>query len=170
MHTMNEPTGDTSASVPTPEQIVGHQVRLLRQGRGWSQQEVAEKMRAYGYKWSQATVTRLESATRPIRVNELADLAMLFDVPVTQFLDLRAREVNDLDALYTELGELSAKRDYFKSERDKETALMQGAAQVAAALSADLARIDGRAQVLEEWISRLGETAKDVPRKRDRRE
>ena len=111
-------------------------------------------MRAYGYKWSQPTVTRLESATRPIRVNELADLAMLFDVPVTQFLDLRAREVNDLDALYVELGELSAKRDYIKSERDKETALMQGAAQVAAALSADLARIDGRAQVLEEWISR----------------
>ena len=65
MHTMNEPTGDTSASVPTPEQIVGHQVRLLRQGRGWSQQEVAEKMRAYGYKWSQATVTRLESAYPP---------------------------------------------------------------------------------------------------------
>ena len=39
-------------------------------------------MQAYGYQWSQATVTRLESASRPIRVNELADLARLFGVPV----------------------------------------------------------------------------------------
>jgi transcriptional regulator with XRE-family HTH domain len=170
MHVMNEPQQDTRANVPTPEQIVGHQVRLLRQARGWSQQEVAKKMRAYGYKWSQATVTRLESATRPIRVNELADLAMLFDVPVTQFLDLRAWEVNDLDALTRELSELSAMRDYLTSERDKETALMQGAAQVAAALTADLARIDGRVEVLTEWASRLGETAQDAPREGDRRE
>ena len=91
--------------MPTPEQLVGRQVRLLRQGRGWSQQEVAEKMRAYGYQWSQATVTRLESASRPIRVNELADLAMLFSVPATQFLDSRVLELawDDLDALEHEV-------------------------------------------------------------------
>ena len=105
MHVMNETHRPAAADLPTPEQLVGRQVRLLRQGRGWSQQEVAEKMQAYGYQWSQATVTRLESASRPIRINELADLARLFGVPPTQFLDSRARDFawDDLDALEREI-------------------------------------------------------------------
>ena len=118
MHVMNEPRNDAAANVPTPEQLVARQVRLLRQGRGWSQQEVAEKMRAYGYQWSQATVTRLESASRPIRLNELADLAALFGVPVTQFLESRDLdfEWDDLETLENEIASLTQERDVLKAE------------------------------------------------------
>ena len=120
MHVMNESRQDAAANLPTPEQLVGRQVRLLRQGRGWSQQEVAEKMRAYGYQWSQATVTRLESASRPIRVNELADLAMLFSVPATQFLDSKIQELawDDLDALEHEIEKLTAERREMREHLD----------------------------------------------------
>ena len=113
---------NATENMPTPEQLVARQVRLLRQGRGWSQQEVAEKMRAYGYQWSQATVTRLESASRPIRLNELADLAILFSVPVTQFLESRDLEFkwDDLEALESEIASLTKERDVLKAELGRE--------------------------------------------------
>ena len=82
---------NAAENMPTPEQFVARQLRLLRQGRGWSQQEVAEKMRPYGYQWSQATVTAWNPPTRPIRLNELADLAILYGVPVEQFLEPEVR-------------------------------------------------------------------------------
>src|SRR5689334_14637275 len=103
MHVMNEPRQNATAQTPTPEQLVGRQVRLLRQARGWSQQDVAERMRPYGHQWSQATVTRLEAATRPIRLNEVADLAALFGIPVAQFLESPDFEWEDLEALELEI-------------------------------------------------------------------
>jgi hypothetical protein len=36
-------------------------------------------MRAYGYSWRQSTIHKIETAQRPLRVNELADLATLFE-------------------------------------------------------------------------------------------
>jgi transcriptional regulator with XRE-family HTH domain len=90
--------------MPTPEQLAARQLRLLRQGRRWSQLEVAEKMRAYGYRWSQATVTRLESASRPIRLNELADLATLYGVRVAQFLE--SGTPDDIETLEAEIRNL----------------------------------------------------------------
>ena len=42
MHVMNEQRENAAEKMPTPEQLVARQVRLLRQGRGWSQQEVAD--------------------------------------------------------------------------------------------------------------------------------
>ncbi len=172
MHVMNETHTTVAANVPTPEQLVGRQVRLLRQGRGWSQQEVAEKMRAFGYKWSQATVTRLEAATRPIRVNELADLAMLFSVPVTQFLDPRVQGVtwDDLDALEGEITELAAQRAHFEAELKSHSAMADTAAQARQATAAELARIDGRLAVLAQWVPRFEEIARGLRPKGDRRE
>jgi transcriptional regulator with XRE-family HTH domain len=172
MHVMNEFRQDVAANLPTPEQLVGRQVRLLRQGRGWSQQEVAEKMRAFGYKWSQATVTRLESATRPIRVNELADLAMLFSVPATQFLDSKIQELalDDLDALEHEVEKLTAERREVREHLNHQEALAEAAAQRRGAIAAQLARIDGRLEVLMQWVPEFVEIAQGVRRAGDRRE
>lgn len=172
MHVMNETHRPAAADFPTPEQLVGRQVRLLRQGRGWSQQEVAEKMQAYGYQWSQATVTRLESASRPIRVNELADLAKLFGVPATQFLDSRARDFawDDLDALEREIEELTAERREIREHLDRQEALAEEAARGRASVAGHLARVDSRLEVLMQWVPQFVEIAQGVPRKGDRRE
>lgn len=169
---MNETHRPAAADLPTPEQLVGRQVRLLRQGRGWSQQEVAEKMQAYGYQWSQATVTRLESASRPIRVNELADLARLFGVPATQFLDSRARDFawDDLDALEREIEELTAERREIRERLDRQEALAEEAARGRASVAGHLARVDSRLEVLMQWVPQFVEIAQGVPRKGDRRE
>ncbi len=136
--------------MPTPEQSVGHLVRLLRQGRDWSQQELAQKMRAYGYEWSQATVTRLEAASRPIRVNELADLALLFGVPVSHFLDPRVPGWNDLEepaVLEREIADATEERARVQAEWETAT-------QLQATLASTLASLDGRLALLERWHSR----------------
>jgi transcriptional regulator with XRE-family HTH domain len=136
--------------MPTPEQVAGRQLRLLRQGRGWSQQDVAEKMQAYGYQWSQATVTRLESASRPIRLNELSDLAVLYDVPVTQFLEpeVADSEWDDHDALEREIERLAMQRDGLSNSLEQADATIASLARERAEAAALKARIDGRLDVL----------------------
>ncbi len=172
MHVMNEPNHYAAANLPTPEQLVGREVRTLRQGRGWSQQEIADKMRAYGYEWSQATVTRLESATRPIRVNELADLAMLFGVPVVQFLDPRVQVSawDDLDALEREIERLAATQRRIREQLDHQKALADEAERGRAEVAAHLARVEARLAALRQRVSQPAEIAQGVPRRGDRRE
>jgi transcriptional regulator with XRE-family HTH domain len=159
MHVMNEPREHAPANLPTPEQLVARQVRLLRQGRGWSQQEVAEKMRAYGYQWSQATVARLESASRPIRLNELADLAILFSVPVAQFLESRDLDFqwDDLEALESEIASLTKERDALKADLDEKRYLAMVATERVGEAAAALARVNGRLGALLRWHPQAAE-------------
>lgn len=70
----------------TPEEIAGRELQRLRIARGWSQEEAARQMDAYGYDWHQTTVSKIEAAQRPLRLNELADLASLYGVPLDALL------------------------------------------------------------------------------------
>jgi len=147
---MNEHDDHAPANMPTPEQVAARQLRLLRQGRGWSQQDVAEKMQAYGYQWSQATVTRLESASRPIRLNELADLAILYDVPIAQFLEpeISGSGLGDPGALEREIQRLELERDGLRGSVLEADAAMVSLERERAAAAALQARIAGRLDVL----------------------
>jgi transcriptional regulator with XRE-family HTH domain len=73
---------------PDAEKLAGQRLRALRTdpARGWSQRQVAEAMRAYGYSWHQTVVAKIEQGTRPIRLNEALDLAALFRVSLTDLL------------------------------------------------------------------------------------
>ena len=110
-------------------------------------------MRAYGYDWSQAIVTRLEAATRPIRLNELADLALLFEVPAMELLgfgapedfDAAEREIGELLTMHTRLREqLSHAHSFVLGLQEKVAGAQQDEAEMAAALL----RIDARIEVL----------------------
>lgn len=73
------------------EMILGALVRLKRTERGWSQTELADRLRRTGAGWSgplatQSTVARIEGATRPIRVNELYPLAEALGTTVDELL------------------------------------------------------------------------------------
>lgn len=110
-------------------------------------------MRAYGYDWSQAIVTRLEAATRPTRLNELAGLALLFEVPAMELLGFGAPE--DFDAAEREIGELltmhTRLREEFSGAHSLVLALQEkiaSAQQDEAKTAATLLRIDARIQVL----------------------
>ena len=75
-------SGSTDEPMPAPEERAGRELRRLRLARGWSQEQVAERMKAFGYDWHQTLIGRIEAAQRPLRLNEAADLASLFEVPL----------------------------------------------------------------------------------------
>jgi hypothetical protein len=80
----NEPQpGLTGDGRPDPEVQAGRALRRLRTARGWSQEEVARQMKAYGYDFHQTMIATFEAAQRPIRVRELADFAALYGVEFT---------------------------------------------------------------------------------------
>lgn len=55
--------------------------RNLTRARGeMSQKELADRMREYGWKWSQATVWSVEKGERPLRLAEAEDLASILEV------------------------------------------------------------------------------------------
>lgn len=66
------------------EEALGRELRRLREGRRWSQKELAEKLARYGYQWSQPTVTRAESGQRKTSFGEVMALASLFGTTVTE--------------------------------------------------------------------------------------
>src|SRR5688500_12823306 len=64
----------------TPEETVGANIKMLRAQRGLTQAELAEAMQGLGHSWIQTTVAKTEAAARPLRLNEVADLAHVLRV------------------------------------------------------------------------------------------
>ncbi|QER88599.1 helix-turn-helix domain-containing protein [Streptomyces tendae] len=95
---MEDETRDESARPVriTAEEVMGKQVKRIRELRGWSQQELARRMVDKGYSWRQTTVAKTEAADRPIRVNEVQGLAIVFGVTVN---DLLAVPIDDFEML-----------------------------------------------------------------------
>jgi transcriptional regulator with XRE-family HTH domain len=71
---------------PDPEVQAGRALRRLRLSQGWSQEEVARRMQAYGYDFHQTMIAKLEAAQRPLRVRELADFAALYGVEAHELI------------------------------------------------------------------------------------
>ena len=110
-------------------------------------------MRPFGYEWSQATVTRLESATRPIRLNELADLALLYSVPIEQFLEPEVQDFawDDLDALDREIEHLMAEREGMQARIEAAESAARSLARTRTEAVVYLARLDRRLEALKRW-------------------
>lgn len=68
------------------ETAVGARVRALREAKGWSQQEIADRMKRRGFDWMQSTVAKTEAAARPIRINEAFALARVFDESINALI------------------------------------------------------------------------------------
>lgn len=68
------------------EAIAGRQCRALRMKRGWSQTDLARRMSARGFEMSQTTVAKLENGKRPLRVDELVELAGIFGTGIVELL------------------------------------------------------------------------------------
>ena len=85
--------------VSTVSHAIARRIREVREGQGLSQQAVADELTARGHKFSRLMVTHTEAAGRPITVEDLAALAVVFGVPVTHFFmtpdDTEAQALND---------------------------------------------------------------------------
>lgn len=100
----------------TPEQQAGTRIKSRRVEIGLSQDAVAEEMRRLGHPWHQTTVVKTEAAGRPLRVNEVMDLAAVLGVTVWELMGppqypspalrqlFRAKE--DVERLQRQLDEL----------------------------------------------------------------
>lgn len=69
------------ASMLYLERVMCDKFRMLREERGWSQKDLAEKVREYGFDFHQSTIAKLESGARPLRVAEMYALSHVFRIP-----------------------------------------------------------------------------------------
>jgi transcriptional regulator with XRE-family HTH domain len=114
----------------TPEQVAGERIREIRIARHLTQSALATAMNALGHSWHQTTVVKTEVAGRPLRLNEVTDLAGILGVEVSYLLtppltgllavsqDLRellrlAEIAKQLDAEVTEL-----QREFSRKQED----------------------------------------------------
>jgi transcriptional regulator with XRE-family HTH domain len=88
---------------PDPEVQAGSALRRLRLAQGWSQEEVAGFMKAYGYNFHQTMIAKIEAAQRPLRVRELADFAALYGVEVHELLYPPSGSLADIDQKIAEI-------------------------------------------------------------------
>jgi transcriptional regulator with XRE-family HTH domain len=70
----------------TPEQVAGERIRETRQARHLTQAALAKAMQGLGYNWLQTTVAKTEAAERPLRINEVTDLAGVLGVEISYLL------------------------------------------------------------------------------------
>ena len=84
----------------------GRALRRLRLARGWSQEEVAVRMTAYGYDFHQTMIAKIEAAQRPLRVRELADFAALYGVEIQDLVYPPTRSLLEIDR---EIAEVTAR-------------------------------------------------------------
>jgi transcriptional regulator with XRE-family HTH domain len=64
----------------TPERQAGTKIKNRRTELGMSQEQLSQEMRRLGHPWHQTTVVKTEAAGRPLRLNELTDLARILGV------------------------------------------------------------------------------------------
>ena len=73
------------------ERAFGEKIRQMRVERGWSQDDLAEKMAGLGFNMHQTTIAKIEGAKRPLRVAELFALSTIVRVPVPAIFYMRMR-------------------------------------------------------------------------------
>jgi transcriptional regulator with XRE-family HTH domain len=132
---------------PDPEVQAGRALRRLRLSRGWSQEEVARRMQAYGYDFHQTMIAKIEAAQRPLRVRELADFAALYGVEVQQLIYPSSSSAEEVAR---EITEVELRRTLFRQEAKN------AAARVSQA-KADLADAENQRHSAERELAMLDE-------------
>lgn len=85
---------------PTPfHNVVRRNLRRVRTKLGWRQEDLAEKARARGLRWTANTVTAIEIGRRPVSAGELLLLPTLLQVPLTELVSADKDEVTDVDGV-----------------------------------------------------------------------
>ncbi len=69
--------------------LLADNMRILRNIRGLSQQELAERMSSLGHEWSRQTVSQIENRARSTIVDELVGLVVCLETSLSRLLDPR---------------------------------------------------------------------------------
>jgi transcriptional regulator with XRE-family HTH domain len=83
-------------TIPTLKDVIGRNLRRLREDQGLRQDEVAELARSVGLEWTQAVVTGIETGRRAVPIEELLLLQGPLDISLPALLDPGDEPVVDL--------------------------------------------------------------------------
>lgn len=140
------------------DEVVGQNVARMRGER--TQQEVADAMRAAGYKWSQATVWAVEKGERPLRLTEAEDMVRNLGGQLSDLI-LPPTEASIIEMLNRFMAEIQKIRKGFAFNmemlQETQTALAASVEFAEEALETD--EIDSHSKVK---ITRLVGVAKEV--------
>lgn len=101
---------DDLATVPeTAERRLGVRLRREREARGWSQQEVANRLADRGISLHMSAIAKIEAGSRTVRLNEAMALAQVFEVRIEDLASPPTNELNEIIELLE--GALTLHRD-----------------------------------------------------------
>ncbi|MBM0125612.1 helix-turn-helix domain-containing protein [Pimelobacter simplex] len=93
----------------TAERRLGVRLRREREARGWSQQEVANRLGDRGISLHMSAIAKIEAGSRTVRLNEAVALAEVFDMKVEELSSPPVNELNEIIELLQ--GALTLHRD-----------------------------------------------------------
>lgn len=82
-----------------PAEVLGKNVRDYRLARGLKQEALASRLCEWGFKTQQTTVTRIENASRPVPVDEVAALAAVLGVTVGDLISPSRVDITRVEAI-----------------------------------------------------------------------
>jgi transcriptional regulator with XRE-family HTH domain len=74
-----------------PDVLFGRRLRGLREEAGLTQRQLADRMRAAGYKMHQTTVAKIEAGERAVSVGEAAEFAGALGIDLTEMINVGQR-------------------------------------------------------------------------------
>ena len=117
---------------------------------GWSQETLAAEMRRLGYDgWQQSTIAKVESASRPLRVNELIDLCNVLSLDIAEALGSGSAQ------MYNELA-ASMRFQRASDEAERLEIEYEGLARQAEQVVQDLNRARQRAESARKSLMAMG--------------
>lgn len=93
------------------EKAFGEKVRRIRQARGWSQRDLADRLALEGFTMHQVTLAKLERGERPLRVAEASALATVLGMPPLLMFYGLGPEGSDLRELQVAANNMQKKLD-----------------------------------------------------------
>jgi 8-oxo-dGTP pyrophosphatase MutT (NUDIX family)/transcriptional regulator with XRE-family HTH domain len=145
---------------PTPEKQIGKRIAELRAERKLSQAKLAELMKAHPSgryaNWRQGMIDKTERGLRPLRVNEIADIADVLGVPPDLLLAPVLPGV-DVDAagLDQQIAETEAKLQAASKEHQEAWARLHEVAADQAAAQVDLDQAGAQVAYLQATLTAL---------------
>jgi transcriptional regulator with XRE-family HTH domain len=132
----------------TPEETVGANIKLLRAQRGLTQAELAEAMRGLGHSWGQTTAAKTEAADRPLRLNEVADLAQVLRVRLPELVstdtDWTLRSIISTQEMYgTHAKRLESEIEELTQQVEAKKQSLEETRKLIKELAAEYSRVNG---------------------------
>jgi transcriptional regulator with XRE-family HTH domain len=111
---------DLEAGTGTAEQRFGEQVRLARELREWSQEELSKQLRELtGVTLHQSAIARIEGGKRIVRFNEAVALASVLDLLLNPYMAPPAASAEEYEQAKADLERIGDALEKIRQEIDE---------------------------------------------------